>query len=62
MAFDIGLHLEPTPSSPVSPEKRTAEDVLDLVLRIIVIVPLLALYTWWVASTIWQGLKALAGG
>lgn len=59
MAFDVGRCFEPTPPPPM---KRTAEDVLDLVLRIVVNVPLLGLYIWWVGSTILRGLALMLGG
>jgi hypothetical protein len=59
VAFDAGRSFEPDPAPPR--DVRTAEDVLDLVLRVLVLLPLLALYTWWIASTVWLGLKALIG-
>jgi hypothetical protein len=59
MAFDAGRPHEPNPKPWREPV--TVEDVLDAVLRGIVLIPLIALYAWWVASTVWQGLKALIG-
>jgi hypothetical protein len=46
---------------PFRPEKPTAEDLLDLLLRIIVIVAILGLYTWWAGSTILTALGFLVG-
>lgn len=55
MAFDAGPRFGSTPSPP--PEKRTAQDVLDFVLRAAVLLPLLGLYTWWALSAMWNAVK-----
>lgn len=46
MAFDVGHR--PYDPQPLQPERKTLEDHLDFVLRAIVLLPLLGLYTWWV--------------
>ena len=46
MAFDVG-HCPYEPMR-LPPERKTLEDHLDFVLRAIVILPLLGLYSWWV--------------
>ncbi len=61
MAFDAGPRFERTPTPQLPPEKRGAEEVLDLALRILVLVPLLGLYTWWAGSTVWRGLALMLG-
>ncbi|MBL8544344.1 MAG: hypothetical protein JNJ63_11115 [Hyphomonadaceae bacterium] len=44
MAFDAGHR--PYQPQPPPPERKTLEDHLDFVLRAVVLLPLLGLYTW----------------
>lgn len=45
MAFDVGRR--PYDPQPLPPARKTLEDHLDSVLRAVVLLPLLGLYTWW---------------
>ena len=48
MAFDVG-HRRYEPETPrVPPEWKTLSDHADFVLRAVILLPLLGLYTWWV--------------
>lgn len=55
MAFDAGPQSDP---ARIPSEPRTARDVLDLVLRVLILVPIIGLYTWWAVSTMWGAVKA----
>lgn len=61
MAFDAGPRAEPPSPRPLRDEV-TWQDRLDAVLRAVVIVPLMGLYTWWVIETIRPALVALFAG
>jgi len=57
MAFDVSQR--PHESQPPPPERKTLADHADVVVRAIVILPLLGLWTWWMVSALRDFVVAL---